>query len=69
MVFDKRLVQSGHVREFTIRRDESGWEVREAQDRRIVRLHCSTDWHRIELMRAMFEQQIDLLERAGWTQS
>jgi hypothetical protein len=67
MVFDRRLVQSGHVREFTIRHELGGWEIREAQDSRVVRLHRSADWHHVERTRAVFEYQIDLLEQAGWT--
>jgi len=69
MVFVKRLIQSGHTREFLIRHDAKGWEIREAQDSRIIRLHRSADWHHVERTRAVFEQQIDLLEQAGWIEA
>jgi hypothetical protein len=68
-MFSKRLIQSGHTREFLIRHHESsGWEIREAQDNRVIRLHQSADWHHVERTRAVFERQIDLLEQAGWVE-
>lgn len=67
-MFNKELRLAGHVRSFLINwLGEDGWEVREEQDRRIIRQVRYTDWHRVERALLMFNLQIGELEARGWT--
>jgi hypothetical protein len=66
-MFVKELRQAGHVRRFSIKRlEESGWEVCDVQDERILRQTYYTDWHRVERAVSMFTILIDDLESRGW---
>ena len=66
-MFVKELRQAGHIRKFTITKfGDSGWEVRDQQDERVLRLVYYTDWHRVERAVNMFNILIDDLESRGW---
>jgi hypothetical protein len=66
-MFVKELHQAGHVRKFSIvKKGESGWEVRDVQDERVLRQACYTDWHRVERTVNIFNILIDDLESRGW---
>ena len=66
-MFAKELHQAGHVRKFSIRKTgESGWEVSDMQDERILRHAYYKDWHRVERTVNIFNILIEDLERRGW---
>ena len=66
-MFVKELHQAGHVRKFSIKKlGESGWEVRDVQDERVLRQAYYNDWHRVERAVNMFNILIEDLESRGW---
>lgn len=66
-MFVKELHQAGHVRKFSIKKlGESGWEVRDVQDERVLRQVHYNDWHRVERAVNMFNILIEDLESRGW---
>lgn len=66
-MFVKELTQAGHTRRLSIsERGETGWEVRDVQDDRVLRQVCYTDWHRVERAIQMFNLLADDLESRGW---
>jgi len=67
MLFSKELRFAGHVRCFLINRlGREGWEVREEQDRQVVKQIRYTDWHRVERALSLFNMEIGQLESEGW---
>ena len=54
------------VRRFTIRHVRPGWEVRDENDRGVLKRVIYKDWHRVERAIAIFEQEEAELEAAGW---
>lgn len=67
MMFNKELRFAGHVKRFLISRlTGEGWEVREEEDRQVVKQVCYTDWHRVERALSLFNMEIGQLERNGW---
>ncbi|HEX4567738.1 MAG TPA: hypothetical protein VH138_13965 [Vicinamibacterales bacterium] len=63
----KELRQAGHVRKFSVKKlGESGWEVRDVQDERVLRQVYYNDWHRVERAVNMFNILIEDLESRGW---
>lgn len=67
-MFVKELSQGGHTRRFSINKlREKGWEVRDEQDDRVLKRVWYTDWHRVERALDRFIQEIDDLERLGWS--
>jgi hypothetical protein len=67
MLFSKELRFAGHVKRFLINRlGREGWEVREEQDREVVRQVRYTDWHRVERALDLFNLEIGQLESKGW---
>jgi len=66
-MFAKELHQAGHVRKFSItKRGESGWQVSDVQDERVLRQVYYKDWHRVERAVNMFNILIEDLESRGW---
>ena len=66
-MFVKELHQAGHVRKFSIKKlGESGWEVSDVQDERVLRQVYYNDWHRVERAVNMFNILIEDLESRGW---
>jgi hypothetical protein len=45
-----------------------GWEVRDEQDRKVVRRIVYDDWHRVERARLVFTQEGEKLKNAGWSE-
>ena len=64
--FSTRLRNAQHVRGFSIREINGGWEVREEQDSRVVRQICYTDWHRVERAHRTFAIEVSNLREKGW---
>jgi hypothetical protein len=66
-MFVKELHQAGHTRRFSIGdRGRDGWEVREEQDRTVVKQVRYKDWHRVERALSIFQLAIGELESQGW---
>jgi hypothetical protein len=66
-MFIKELHQAGHVRKFSITKlEESGWQVSDIQDERVLRQVYYNDWHRVERAVNMFNILIEDLESRGW---
>ena len=64
--FVKSLRNAEHIRRYTIRATNSGWEVREELDSKTVRQTHHTDWHRVELARKVFAIKAITLTEEGW---
>ena len=47
----------------------SGWEVREEQDTRVVRIVRYDDWHRVERALLHFRREASALRASGWTEA
>jgi hypothetical protein len=66
-MFSVLLTNGRHVHTFTIDSlGHEGWEVREAQDRDVLRQARYTDWHRVERARTVFTLKAALLTDQGW---
>lgn len=67
-MFSRQLQHAGRTRRFLISsREEGGWEVREEDDRHVVKQVLYHDWHRVERARTDFALRVSNLEEAGWT--
>lgn len=66
IMFTKELTQAGHVRRFTIREANDGWELREEEDSKLVRQVQYRDWHRVERAKMRIDEQVTDLENRGW---
>jgi hypothetical protein len=65
-MFAKELYHQGHIKRFSIRQNEEGWDVREEQDDRVLRSVRYNDWHRVERALTTFTLRIGELEDRGW---
>ncbi len=69
MIFSRRLESQEHTKTFVVdEADDHGWEVREEEDQRIVKLTCMSDWHRVEKAMMRFALQATQLQRVGWVE-
>lgn len=66
MHFVKQLQKAHHHRRYTIESSERGWEVRQEQDREVVREACYQDWHRVERAHRAFVIEVNSLRDEGW---
>jgi hypothetical protein len=64
--FAKSIKKADHVRHYSIRPTNTGWEVREEQDSQVVRQACYQDWHRVEHARRAFVLELSNLREEGW---
>ncbi|MGE0040208.1 MAG: hypothetical protein AB7H88_09965 [Vicinamibacterales bacterium] len=62
----KSLKHAGHVRRYSIKPTDAGWEVREEEDSRVLKQVCYTDWHRVERARRVFALEMRDLRAQGW---
>jgi hypothetical protein len=68
-MFSRQLQHAGRTRRFLIAsREGGGWEVREEDDRQVVKQVLYNDWHRVERARTVFAQRVSTLEEEGWTE-
>lgn len=66
-MFNRELTQAGHRRLLSIsERRDTGWEVRDVQDERILKQVSYTDWHRVERALQIFTLVSNDLEEHGW---
>lgn len=65
-MFSTSLRNREHTRRYSIAPTDSGWEVREEQDSRLIRRVEYRDWHRVERARRSMTAEMRELEAAGW---
>ena len=69
-MYTRLFHKAAHTRKFIISlMGESGWEVREEQDSRIVRRVSYHDWHRVERAKRAFAIEAVALEESGWDEA
>lgn len=66
--FDKRLKNEGNTRRYSISPTETGWEVREERDSKVVKKVSYQDWHRVERARRSITIELDNLQQEGWSE-
>ena len=66
--FDKRLKYQDNTRRYSISPTETGWEVREERDSKVVKKVKYQDWHRVERARRSITIELDDLQRKGWSE-
>jgi hypothetical protein len=66
--FDKSLRYLEKTRRYSIATTETGWEVREERDSKVVRKVHYHDWHRVERARRSISIELDVLQRQGWSE-
>jgi hypothetical protein len=66
--FSKTVRNREHVRHYTIRRVESGWEVRAEQDNTSIHTAYYDDWHRVERAQRRMLDELERLTSAGWVE-
>lgn len=66
-MFTRNLRNADHTRRYSIASTDSGWEVREEQDSRVVRRVALHDWHRVERERRSIGDRLNALRKEGWT--
>lgn len=66
--FDKSLRYLEETRRYSIAATDSGWEVLEERDSKVVRKVHYQDWHRVERARRSISIELDLLRRQGWSE-
>jgi len=67
--FTRQLRYLQHTHRFSILSTDSGWEVREERDSKIVRRATYQDWHRVERARRSITIELDNLRRNGWSEA
>lgn len=68
-MYTRLLQKAAHTRRFTISPlADTGWEVRDEQDSRVIRWVRYHDWHRVERAKIMFALEASLLEESGWNE-
>lgn len=68
LAFDKSLKFLEKTRRYSIAATDTGWEVREERDSKIVRKVNYQDWHRVERARRSISIELDVLQRQGWSE-
>ena len=66
--FDKQLKNQHNTRRYSISTTESGWEVREERDSKLVKKVHYQDWHRVERARRSIANELDSLQQEGWSE-
>jgi hypothetical protein len=68
LAFDKSLRYLENTRRYSIATTDTGWEVREERDSKVVRKVHYQDWHRVERARRTIANELDVLQRQGWSE-
>ena len=68
LAFDKSLRYQENTRRYSIATTDTGWEVREERDSKVVRQVHYQDWHRVERARRTIAHELDVLQRQGWSE-
>lgn len=65
-MFSKSLRNQQQTLRYSINATETGWEVKEERDSRIVKTVHYHDWHRVERARRSIAIELDALREQGW---
>ena len=68
VAFEKNLQLQEHTRRYSIAPADSGWEVREERDSKVVKRVHYQDWHRVERARRTITIELDQLQQQGWSE-
>ena len=68
VAFEKNLRLQEQTRRYSIAPTESGWEVREERDSKVVKQVHYQDWHRVERARRTITIELDHLQQQGWSE-
>jgi hypothetical protein len=68
VAFDKSLRFLERTLRYSIEPTESGWEVREERDSKVVKKVHYQDWHRVERARRTIAIELDNLQQQGWSE-
>ena len=66
--FDKSLRYRDNTRRYSISTTDTGWEVREERDSKVVRKVHYQDWHRVERARRSIANELNVLQQQGWSE-
>lgn len=66
--FSKTLRKAEHVRRYSIRSIETGWEVRAEQDSTSIQSVHYDDWHRVERAQRRMLEELETLTSSGWVE-
>jgi hypothetical protein len=66
--FDKSLRYLEKTLRYSIAVTDTGWEVREERNSKIVRKVQYQDWHRVERARRSISIELDSLRQQGWSE-
>lgn len=66
--FSRTLRKAEHVRHYTIRSVDSGWEVRAEQDSTSLQSIQYDDWHRVERAHRRILEELEMLRSSGWVE-
>lgn len=67
-MFSKTVRYQEQTRRYSIATTDTGWEVREERDSKVVRNAHYQDWHRVERAQRRFTIELDDLRRLGWSE-
>jgi hypothetical protein len=67
-MFAKSLRYQEQTRRYSISATDSGWEVREERDSAVVKKVHYQDWHRVERARRTITNELDDLQKQGWSE-
>jgi hypothetical protein len=69
-MYTRNFRRAAQTRRFTITNTASaGWEVREEQNSRVVRIVRYDDWHRVERALQNFAREAVALRESGWIEA
>ncbi|HEY6362627.1 MAG TPA: hypothetical protein VIX63_16060 [Vicinamibacterales bacterium] len=69
-MYAQNFRRAAHTKRFSIiDTGSSGWEVREEQNSRVVRIVRYDDWHRVERALLHFAREAVTLRENGWVEA
>lgn len=68
-MFSKIVRYQQQTRHYSISATDTGWEVKEERDSEVVRRVYYQDWHRVERARRTITNELDDLQRQGWSEA
>ena len=69
-MYSKNFRRAAQTKRFSITDTGSpGWEVREEQNSRVVRIVLYDDWHRVERALLHFTREAIALRESGWIEA
>jgi hypothetical protein len=69
MIFARRLVNQGRIKQFTIERgSDAGWIAQEEDERAEPKTNTIRDWHHVEAIMVVFDMKASALRDQGWAE-